>query len=515
MARGHEVASRGYWPRSLDGLSPAEFADDLDRAKDALEAAGANGIVGYRAAAWLCKEQLWMLDHLVDRGYRYDSSLNPILRRFAGDHFRFRIHQHWHSTRAAALWEVPISTISLLGARVAISGGNYIRQLPHSLLSRAIERKIERGAEPVVFYFMPWELDVEQPKIHGLSALSRVRHYRNLSKTRLVLEEYLSLYRFEGIGDHFGLSHEPLPASRRKAPPAVETAAPGVVGSKDLEEVSLVVPMYNERQNITFLRRTLAGFRARLSTRYRVHLVLVDDCSTDDTWALLGTQFKDVPDCRMIRHPQNRGVAAALLTGIRHAPTEIVCSIDCDCSYDPTTVANMIPLIERCDMVTASPYHPLGKVRNVPGWRLLLSKTLSRLYSAVLQERLYTFTSCCRVHRKATMAEMKLEHDGFLGVAEMLLAIKRKGGQVVEFPAVLESRLLGESKMKIAKTIRGHLGLLYRLTKAPPATSIAGPAVVPSPSPSAFAGRRWRQTHGAPARAASLVTNGDVNRALE
>ena len=46
MARGHEIASRGYWPRSLKGFEPSEFVDDLGRAKEALEAAGSNRIVG-------------------------------------------------------------------------------------------------------------------------------------------------------------------------------------------------------------------------------------------------------------------------------------------------------------------------------------------------------------------------------------------------------------------------------------------------------------------------------------
>ncbi len=123
----------------------------------------------------------------------------------------------------------------------------------------------------------------------------------------------------------------------------------------------------------------------------------------------------------------------------------------------------MIPLLGQAELVTASPYHPDGQVVNVPGWRLFLSHNLCRLYSAVLGQRLYTFTSCCRVYRKEAFCGMELSHGGFLGVAEMLIGLKLSGGRVVEHPATLESRLFGESKMKIAHTIRQHLGLLTDL----------------------------------------------------
>ena len=55
VAHGHEVASRGFWPRSLKGVDRTEFLDDLHRAKEALEAAGSNRIFGYRAPTWIRK----------------------------------------------------------------------------------------------------------------------------------------------------------------------------------------------------------------------------------------------------------------------------------------------------------------------------------------------------------------------------------------------------------------------------------------------------------------------------
>jgi len=231
------------------------------------------------------------------------------------------------------------------------------------------------------------------------------------------------------------------------------------------QPVSLVVPMFNEEMNVRYLHRTLINCRNRFAGRYRLHLVLVDDCSTDGTFKKLQEVFAGMPDCKLVRHETNKGVAAAIMTGLHAAETEIVCSIDCDCSYDPYVFEEMIPRIEGCDMVTASPYHPSGHVLNVPQWRLFLSKTLSRMYSRVLEERFYTYTSCCRVYRRSKMVDLPIENGGFLGVAEMLIRLKLAGGHIVEHPATLESRLLGHSKMKVAKTIKAHLGLLQKVRK--------------------------------------------------
>jgi polysaccharide deacetylase family protein (PEP-CTERM system associated) len=460
MADGHEVASRGYWPRSLVDLGRQEFVDDLARAKEALERAGANRIVGFRSPVWIGPSHLWMLEALSEAGYIYDSSVNPILRRFSEQPEYFRVQSV--PTHSGPVREFPITTTGAFGVRVAISGGNYIRQFPHRVLSSAVARHVRDGQDPVVFYFMPWELDVGQPQISGLSVMNSLRQYRNLAKTRWVLEQYLSKYRFHGIADELGLSHAPLPAAERPAlVPEIEIEP--MPPSVPRMEATLVVPIFNEEQNVRYLYRTLSKFRERLARRYRLHLVLVDDCSTDDTWRLLEEAFGKQPDTKLVRHPHNRGVAAAIMTGVKAAPTEVVCSIDCDCSYDPNDLGEMLPMIQNADMVTASPYHPKGSVMNVPSWRLFLSKSLSRMYSVILDDRMYTYTSCCRVYRKSAFENFEPQNSGFLGVAETLIELKRNGGRIVEYPATLESRLFGESKMKVMRTIGRHLGLLQKL----------------------------------------------------
>jgi glycosyltransferase involved in cell wall biosynthesis len=228
--------------------------------------------------------------------------------------------------------------------------------------------------------------------------------------------------------------------------------------------MSIVVPCFNEELVLSYLSNTLRSVETHLSERYSVHFVFVDDGSLDGTFDGLRRLFGHKDNCAFIRHSRNKGVAAAILTGVKSAETEIVCSIDCDCTYDPHELINMIPLLkDEVDLVTASPYHPRGKVRNVPGWRLALSRIASYLYRRVLRQKLYTYTSCFRVYRKSMTRELSLSESGFLGIAEMLGRLDLRGAKVVEYPTILEVRLFGRSKMKTLRTIGGHLRLLVRL----------------------------------------------------
>lgn len=464
---GHEVASRGFWPRGVGGMTPDEFAEDLDRTAAAIAAAGGGVVRGYRAPRWVQRQDLWILEVLARRGYVYDASVNPIGFAFAGRSEFHTVRRH-DLPVGGSIVEVPVSTMSVGGFRVAIAGGNWMRQLPYALLSRAVARWDRTRQDPLVFYLTSWELDPEQPQITAASRWSSVRHYRNLGRTRWCLERYLERYRFVSIAGHLG-----LPPRQELAGAMVPPSRPAVVAvpvapsapATAVTAVSIVVPMYNEEESIPYLLRTLATVAQRADGRYRLELVLVDDCSRDATWSVLQQATAGRTDVRLVRHEHNRGVAAAIMTGIRAASSEVVATIDCDCSYDPMDLLQMVPMLEGADLVTASPYHPQGQVLNVPRWRLFLSRTLSWIYRRLLRTELFTWTSCFRVLRRSRASAIELDHGGFLGIAELLVRVLRRGGVVREFPTMLEARLLGVSKMKTLRTIRGHLGLLWRVAR--------------------------------------------------
>jgi polysaccharide deacetylase family protein (PEP-CTERM system associated) len=466
--RGHEVASMGYAHRTIeDGLDIGEFREDVARSREAVEYASGREVIGNRVPHYLGPSDLWALDVLLGQGFAYDSSLRPIGRGFASEPWRRVMHQHGSGERR--LWEFPLSSWSLLGWSVPIAGAGYFRHLPHALVSKAVRSWPLRHAAPFVMYFRVWELDPEQPRIEAASRLAKLRHYRNLDKMEQLLSDYFREFSFGGIADYLGRfpglhALEAATPAARGLPTATAPHAETAVPAAARLPVSVVVPCYNEAASLGYLANTLHSVEAELGSLYELRFVFVDDGSVDATWSALTSLFGGRPNCRLLRHESNRGVAAAILTGIRAAESEVVCSIDCDCTYDPHELTRMIPLLAPgVDLVTASPYHALGLVRNVPRWRLSLSRGASFLYRRVLGHRLATYTSCFRVYRKSALAPLQLDEGGFLGVAEMLGKLDLAGGRIVEHPATLDVRIFGQSKMKVLGATLGHLKLLTRL----------------------------------------------------
>ena len=467
VSRGHEVASRGFHHRSLRHLTPDEFREDLRKTNRALEDAGGQKIIGYRSAEKLVYEKdSWIFDVLAEENFVYDASFLPSKKDARAKRLAHQVH-----AGGRAVWEFPYSTRDFGVGLLPISGGNYFRQIPHTLMRYAVQDWHEQNEEPFILYFHVWELDPEQPRISAASHYNRIRHYRKLDKMEWVLKEYLKRYDFVGGAEFLGIVSEPsaLAGDLSVAVNNSQTTVnpPAGADDSDLIPVTIVIPCYNEEAALPYLSNTLRSVEARLAHGgYQSNLIFVNDCSKDATLEKLNELFGSHANVKIVSHETNKGVAAGIMTGLQAAETEIICSMDCDCTYDPHELVNMLPLMtDDVDMVTASPYHENGGVRNVPEWRLFLSKGASFLYRQALNAQLNTFTSCFRVYRRSSVVNLPIEEKGFLGVAEMLGRLNLKGGKIVEYPTVLEVRLFGFSKMKTARTIFGHLQLLTRLSK--------------------------------------------------
>jgi len=459
--RGHEVASRGYYHRSVSHLTDQEFREDLRRTNDVISSATGQTVAGYRAAEKLdLKNDLWVFDVLADEGFVYDASFMP--NRGSSGERRFA---HQVAAAGRMIWEFPYSTRDLGLGLMPISGGNYFRQIPYTLMRHAVKAWTNETDAPFVSYFHVWELDPDQPRINAANKYNRIRHYRKLDKMEWILRENLAAYDCMSVARHLGIEAAPgeHPVENNAKEPA---AAAAIVSDRHgLTPVTIGIPCYNETEALPYLANTLRSVQQTLAdTGYDANFIFVDDKSTDNTLETLNELFADWTNVTVLSHETNKGVAAGIMTAIRSAETEIVASMDCDCTYDPHELARMLPMLgDDVDMVTASPYHRDGGVRNVPGWRLFLSKGASFLYRRVLNAKLDTYTSCFRVYRRSSVIGQDLTENGFLGVAELLGRLDLEGGKIVEFPAILEVRLFGFSKMKTARTIVGHLKLISRL----------------------------------------------------
>src|SRR5438067_10887063 len=208
--------------------------------------------------------------------------------------------------------------------------------------------------------------------------------------------------------------------------------------------ISIVVPCHNEADSLDRLEAGLARLQQALTPRYVMELILVDDGSTDATWQMMQDRYEGAVGVRLLQHPVNRGIAAAIQSGLLQAETDIVASLDADCTYEPLQLLSLLEAFaDDVDLVVASPYHPQGAVIGVPQWRLTISRLASRCYRLVMRNRLHTYTSCFRVYRRSAVVDVNLAHGGFVGIAELVWQLDRRGGKIVECRAVLRTRIEG------------------------------------------------------------------------
>ncbi len=181
VADGHELASHGFAHYRADEQTPEAFRADIRATKQMLEDIGGVAVRGYRAATFsIGAKNLWALDILGDEGYAYSSSVNPIAHDNYGmpDAPRFAFHPN----PASSFEEYPITTLRVGNRNLPCGGGGYFRLLPYALSRWAMRRVNTVDEQPCIFYFHPWEVDPDQPRIAGISMKTRFRHYLNLRR---------------------------------------------------------------------------------------------------------------------------------------------------------------------------------------------------------------------------------------------------------------------------------------------------------------------------------------------
>jgi len=229
-------------------------------------------------------------------------------------------------------------------------------------------------------------------------------------------------------------------------------------------DLSIVIPCYNEAEGIDALRKQLQGVWPELQRRGPVEVVLVDDGSRDDTYVRLVAAFSEWPTVRIVRHEHNRGLGAALRTGIAHATGSVLVVIDSDCTYPPSTIPALLDLLAPdVDIVTSSAYHPLGGVEGVPAYRLLFSRSASLLYRLLVDPRVYTWTAMYRAYRREVVTRVETKSSSYLVMAELLVNAILAGYRVVEYPTVLHVRQYGQSKARIWQITKAHLAFQVRV----------------------------------------------------
>jgi polysaccharide deacetylase family protein (PEP-CTERM system associated) len=177
---GHELASHGFRHERASAQAPREFLADIGLAKAILEDATGHDVHGYRAPSFsVGASNPWAFDAIAEAGYRYSSSVYPIRH----DHYGMPDAPRFAHEVRPGLLEIPVATVRVLRKNWPAGGGGYFRLLPYRLSRWSIRQINERDRQPAMFYFHPWELDAEQPRIPGVDTKTRFRHYLNLHRT--------------------------------------------------------------------------------------------------------------------------------------------------------------------------------------------------------------------------------------------------------------------------------------------------------------------------------------------
>ena len=193
---GHELASHGFSHQRATDQGRDEFLTDIRLAKAILEDISGHAVNGYRAPSFsVGPSNPWASECIGEAGYRYSSSVYPIRH----DHYGVPDAPRFAHESSAGVLELPVATVRMFRANWPAGGGGYFRLLPYTISRWSIRHINNVDGKPAMFYFHPWELDPDQPRVQGPGAKSRFRHYLNLKRTEPRMRRLLADFCWDRV----------------------------------------------------------------------------------------------------------------------------------------------------------------------------------------------------------------------------------------------------------------------------------------------------------------------------
>jgi dolichol-phosphate mannosyltransferase len=237
---------------------------------------------------------------------------------------------------------------------------------------------------------------------------------------------------------------------------------------------SIVVPTYNERQN---LPRLVAAIAEHMPIDYEI--VVVDDSSPDGTGELAMDLATSHP-IRLVSRPEKSGLGSAYRDGFAAAKGDVVFEMDADLSHDPRYLPALIEAIESgADVAVGSRYTSNGRIIGWNWYRKLVSGTGNTLARLALGLRVGDTTSGYRAYsREGAGVVQSVQSDGYAFQVEALHLARRAGLRIVEVPITFENRTVGRSKLGPSEFV-SFLRTLVRLRFRPTPRRARIPARAP------------------------------------
>jgi glycosyltransferase involved in cell wall biosynthesis len=219
----------------------------------------------------------------------------------------------------------------------------------------------------------------------------------------------------------------------------------------DAPYLSLVIPVYNEQENVSLLLERVGAALAQLGKPFEV--ILVDDGSADQTPALLAEGQKRYPWLRVLRMAKNGGQSAAFHAGFDAARGELIATIDGDLQNDPEEIPRLVPMLEGYDMITG-----WRKDRQDTRFRKIQTRIANRVRNWLSDENINDSASSLKIYRRECLKDLPT----FTGMHRFFpTLVKMRGYRVLETPVKHSPRHAGTPKYGFRnRALRAFVDLL-------------------------------------------------------
>ena len=227
-------------------------------------------------------------------------------------------------------------------------------------------------------------------------------------------------------------------------------------------DVSIVIPTYNEKENITPLVEKIINV-CHLN-KIEFEIIIVDDNSPDGTGEIADQLAKKYKNIIVIHRERKLGLGSAYKTGFKKASSEIVVETDADLSHDPNNIPKFIELIRKgADVVIGSRYVEGGTIVGWPYQRRLISKSANALANFILGMDVKDVTSGYRAYMRRALNKIGIEavkSEGYAFQLEMVYLARKRKLQIIETPITFVDRKIGTSKLSRNEILKFFLTVI-------------------------------------------------------
>jgi dolichol-phosphate mannosyltransferase len=227
--------------------------------------------------------------------------------------------------------------------------------------------------------------------------------------------------------------------------------------------ITIVIPVYNEEKIIAENLRRVIKFMKKYEKSYEI--VVVDDGSGDATLDAARAIAKRNWRVRVLKHGRNRGVGAAIRTGLRASKGDIVVTLDCDLTYPPEDIPIVVDAMKRhgADIAIGSPYAKGADFGGMSPIRLILSRGVNLMDQIIFGLPFTTPSSLFRAWNSKAAHGVRITFNRFEAISESVINAHRQGFKIIEVPIKYRTVKGRKSRMKILNTIKRHLEMDAKL----------------------------------------------------